>query len=170
MSNMNKRYISKANITSIINKIETKLRNRYTKTEIDSMIASAISGVTQFDYLVVQELPLEGRKGVIYLIANNGSELNLYDEYIWIIISGVGKFEKLGPRKLDISNKLENSDIKVSSSLTKTNDVSGNGLTLDVNVDGTSIVKDSSTGALKINISHFTSAQLATLEAIFSNS
>jgi hypothetical protein len=133
MSNTVERYVDKANFTSVITKVETKLQNRYTKAAADAAIASAIAGVTQFDYELVESLPATGEKGVIYLVPNQGTGSNLYNEYIWIVVSGEGKFENLGQRDLDISGKLENSDVKVdTTSLSKTNDQSGNGFTLDL--------------------------------------
>ena len=66
-----------------------------------SDINSAISGVIQFDYEVVESLPATGAKGKIYLVANSGSGANIYDEYIYIN----SKFELLGTTQLDISGK-----------------------------------------------------------------
>ena len=262
------RYASAEDLSAIFTKIETKLQNRYTKAAADSAIASAIAGVTQFDYQVVDELPASGTKGIIYLVPNSGSGTNLYNEYIWIVVEETGHFELFGAREIDISGKLENSDVKVtsgqitktndvsgngftlaldssvtsalaavpnklenadvkvnstrlaktndgsgngftidlsssvqsslgladtavqpaaiagflegsdvkvSSSMSKTNDQSGNGFTLDVSVDGTTIVKDATTGALKVsddfqlNVDHFTTEQINTLKAIFTD-
>ena len=153
MANTTEHFVSKDNLDAILTKIETKLQNRYTKSQADSAIANAISGISHFDYAVVDPLPAQGTKGTIYLVPNNGTNSNLYDEYIWIVIEEagelVGHFEPLGSREVNVTNKLENTDIKVTTSLNKTNDASGNGFTLDVNVDGTTIVKDETTGALK---------------------
>ena len=139
MANTVERYVDKANFTSVVTKIETKLQNRYTKAQADSAIANAIAGVTQFDYEIPEGgvLPQEGEKGVIYLIPNQGTGSNLYNEYIWIVVEEagepVGHFELFGSREIDISGKLENSDVKVNTStLTKTNDQSGNGFTVDL--------------------------------------
>lgn len=126
-------YASKANLSSILTKVETKLANRYTKAETNSAISSAIAGVTQFDYQIVEELPSTGTKGVIYLLPNTGSGSNIYDEYIWIVVSGEGSFEKVGWQDLDLSGYLVNADVKVNSAtLKKTNDQSGNGMTIDL--------------------------------------
>ena len=133
MANTTEYYSSKANLTSILTKVETKLANRYTKADTDAAIASAIAGVTQFDYELVETLPAEGEKGVIYLVPNSGSGSNLYNEYIWIVVSGTGKFELLGQRDLDLSSYLVNTDVKVNTAtLAKTNDQSGNGMTIDL--------------------------------------
>ena len=76
-------------------------------------IASAVSGVTQIDYSVVESLPSTGKKGIIYLVANSDSGNNIYDEYIYIN----SKFEKLGSREMDLSSYAKKTDIptKVSS-------------------------------------------------------
>lgn len=124
-------YASKANLSSILTKVETKLANRYTKAETASAIASAIAGVTQFNYTIVDELPASGTKGTIYLVANEGSSPNLYDEYIWIVVEETGSWEKLGWQELDLSGYLVGTDVKVDTThITKTADVSGNGFTI----------------------------------------
>lgn len=81
--------------------------------DVTKEIASAVSGVTQIDYSVVEALPSTGKKGVIYLVANSGSGNNIYDEYIYIN----SKFEKLGSREMDLSSNAKKTDIptKVSS-------------------------------------------------------
>ena len=81
--------------------------------DVTKEIASAVSGVTQIDYSVVEALPSTGKKGVIYLVANSGSGNSIYDEYIYIN----SKFEKLGSREMDLSSYAKKTDIptKVSS-------------------------------------------------------
>ena len=81
--------------------------------DVTKEIVSAVSGVTQIDYSVVEALPSTGKKGVIYLVANSGSGNNIYDEYIYIN----SKFEKLGSREMDLSSYAKKTDIptKVSS-------------------------------------------------------
>ena len=81
--------------------------------DVTKEIASAVSGVTQIDYSVVESLPSTGKKGIIYLVANSGSGNNIYDEYIYIN----SKFEKLGSREMDLSSYAKKTDIptKVSS-------------------------------------------------------
>ena len=80
--------------------------------DVTKEIASAVSGVTQIDYSVVESLPSTG-KGIIYLVANSDSGNNIYDEYIYIN----SKFEKLGSREMDLSSYAKKTDIptKVSS-------------------------------------------------------
>lgn len=86
----------------------------YAKSDaVNSQIATAVSGITQIDYTVVDSLPSTGKKGVIYLVANSGTGTNIYDEYIYIN----SKFEKLGSREMDLSSYAKKTDIptKVSS-------------------------------------------------------
>ena len=81
--------------------------------DVTKEIASAVSGVTQIDYSVVESLPSTGKKGIIYLVANSDSGNNINDEYIYIN----SKFEKLGSREMDLSSYAKKTDIptKVSS-------------------------------------------------------
>ena len=148
MANATENYVSKANLSPIITKIETKLNNRYTKAQTDSAISSAIAGVTQFDYQLVDEthpLPATGTKGVIYLVPNEAEGTNIYNEKIWILVDGVGRYEDLGKRDLDLSGYLVGADVKVDgTTITKTPDAEGNGFTLSAQAattvsDGTGI-------------------------------
>ena len=81
--------------------------------DVTEEIASAVSGVTQIDYSVVEQLPSTGKKGIIYLVANSDSGNNIYDEYIYIN----SKFEKLGSREMDLSSYAKKTEIptKVSA-------------------------------------------------------
>jgi len=75
-----------------------------TGTEVDASIAAAISGITSFDFQIVQTLPATGEKGVIYLVPKTGSGSDVYDEYIWVTPSGgTAKFEKIGSTDVDLS-------------------------------------------------------------------
>lgn len=105
-------YLSQADLATLAARIEavflktatfnTTIADYYTSAQTDSAIASAIAGVTQFDYEIVQALPQEGEKGVIYLVPNTGSGSNVYDEYLWIVVEGVGKFELFGTQELEL--------------------------------------------------------------------
>ena len=52
--------------------------NPATKKYVDD----AISGITEFEFSVVNELPQTGEKGIIYLKAHSHGEQDIYDEYI----------------------------------------------------------------------------------------
>ena len=71
-----------------------------TASQVSSAIASAVGGITSFEYEVVQTLPSTGEAGKIYLVANGGTTPNIYDEYIWVN----NAFEKIGTTEIDLSN------------------------------------------------------------------
>ena len=78
-----------------------------TASDVSSAISSAIGDITGIEYQIVEELPGTGEKGVIYLISNNGSGQNIYDEYIW---TGTA-FEKIGTTDVDLSNYWSKTDL-----------------------------------------------------------
>lgn len=71
-----------------------------TASDVSSAISSALADVTGIEYQIVEDLPQTGEKGVIYLISNDGTGNNIYDEYIW---TGTA-FEKIGTTAVDLSN------------------------------------------------------------------
>lgn len=71
-----------------------------TASQVQTAINSAISGITGIDFQVVASLPATGTKGVIYLVSNSGTGINIYDEYIWV----TNRFEKIGTTEIDLSN------------------------------------------------------------------
>lgn len=73
------------------------------ENQVNTLIANAIAGITSFEYQIVPSLPATGEKGVIYLVSNNGSAPNIYDEYIWIASGSGGSFEKIGTTAVDLS-------------------------------------------------------------------
>lgn len=115
MSKTTEYYASKANLSSLLTKIDTKLNNRYTKDEVDTIIG----GITEIDISLgydddgtfvpwtTSNLPATGTKGTIYLVRNaSQSGTNLYDEYIWVPAVGQtpGRYENLGPIDVDLTN------------------------------------------------------------------
>lgn len=66
---------------------------------VTSAIATAVGGITSFEFEVVQSLPATGEAGIIYLLSNGGTGTNIYDEYIW---TGTA-FEKIGTTDIDLS-------------------------------------------------------------------
>lgn len=68
--------------------------NPATKKYVDD----AIGNITEFDFQIVTELPAEGVKGVIYLIAHEHGTGDGYDEYIWV----TDKFEKIGNTDINL--------------------------------------------------------------------
>lgn len=83
-------------------------------TQVQTAINSAISGITGFEYQVVQTLPATGEKGVIYLVPNSGSAPNIYDEYIWIESGQSGSFEKIGTTETDLSGYVTDGELQTA--------------------------------------------------------
>lgn len=91
-----------------------------TYSTLDEILARTIGGITQFDVEVVEELPEVGEKGVLYLVPNEGSGGNIYDEYVWI--PSTESFEKIGTTEIDLSGyeQLVNKVTSISASSTNT--------------------------------------------------
>ena len=81
-----------------------------TATDVDDAITDALSEITSFEFEVVQSLPQEGTKGIIYLVSNSGTGTNSYDEYIWIDGSP-GSYEKIGTTDVDLSGYVQASEM-----------------------------------------------------------
>jgi hypothetical protein len=64
--------------------------------------ATGAGGGAGFDAIVVQELPEEGQKGVVYLLAKDGTAPDVYDEYVWI--NATQTFELIGSTKVDLTD------------------------------------------------------------------
>lgn len=80
-----------------------------TSEQVQSAINSAVAGITGIDFQVVESLPGTGQKGTIYLVSNNGTGQNIYDEYIWL--EEQSKFEKIGTTEVDLSGYLKSEDL-----------------------------------------------------------
>lgn len=73
--------------------------NYQTAAEVAQMIAS----IPQFEVKIVDELPSQGQKMILYLIPKTsaGGD-NIYDEYIWL--ESTSAFELIGTTTVDLSN------------------------------------------------------------------
>lgn len=83
--------------------------NPATKKYVDD----AISGITEFEFSVVNALPQTGEKGIIYLVAHAHGTQDIYDEYIWV----TDKFEKIGNTDIDLSSYV--TDDKLTAEINK---------------------------------------------------
>lgn len=93
---------------------EVQALDYQTATQVQSAINSAISGISGIDFQVVSstgDLPATGTKGTIYLVPNSGSGNNTYDEYVWVVISGTGRYEKIGTTEVDLSGYMQTGDM-----------------------------------------------------------
>lgn len=74
-----------------------------TASEVSSAINSAIGDLEGIEFEIVQELPQNGDKGKIYLVANTDpASNNTYTEYIWLTSSS--SYEKIGTTDVDLSD------------------------------------------------------------------
>lgn len=86
-------------------------------TQVNAAIQSAIAGITGISFQRVNsyaDLPETGAAGTIYLVPNTGSAPNIYDEYIWCVVStnpDVYGYEKIGTTAVDLSGYVQYSDI-----------------------------------------------------------
>lgn len=83
-----------------------------TSTQVQALIDSELAGITGIDFQVVTELPASGVKGTIYLLQNQTSQTDIYDEYIWVTLSGgTAHWEQIGTTAVDFSNYWSKSDL-----------------------------------------------------------
>ena len=90
-------------------KVDNTLDSTSTNPVENRVITSAISSLVSIRCEVVSELPATGENGVIYFVPNDGSEPNIYDEYIWI--DSTGKFELIGTTEIDLTNYVTKDDL-----------------------------------------------------------
>lgn len=71
-------------------------------------IMQAIASIPQFNMSIVDELPLAGEKMTLYLVPKEGTNNDVYDEYIWI--EQTSSFEHLGTTAVDLTDYVKNTD------------------------------------------------------------
>lgn len=83
-----------------------------TESQVQDAIDASLADITGIDFQVVDALPTQGVKGVIYLLHNSASSPNSYDEYIWITpATGDPHYEKIGTTDVDLSNYWNNTNL-----------------------------------------------------------
>lgn len=102
---------AQANKTIVDNAMSDSSTNPVQNAIVKGYIDNAIAGVTGIDFQIVASLPATGEKGVIYLVSHSGTAPDVYDEYIWITVSGTGQFEKIGTTQIDLSSYMQFSDM-----------------------------------------------------------
>ena len=76
-------------------------------------IMQAIASIPQFKLSIVDELPLAGEKMTLYLVPKEGTNNDVYDEYIWI--EQTSSFEHLGTTAVDLTDYVKNTDYATST-------------------------------------------------------
>jgi hypothetical protein len=112
-------YALKSEIPNISN-LATKdeLPTQVSELENDSNYATqtqvlqAIASIPQFSLSIVEALPTTGAKMTLYLVPKEGTNNDVYDEYIWIEQSS--SFEHLGTTAVDLTDYVKNTDIATS--------------------------------------------------------
>lgn len=96
-------------------------------TQVNAAIQSAIAGITGISFQRVNsyaDLPATGAAGTIYLVPNTGSAPNIYDEYIWCVVStspDTYGYEKIGTTAVDLSGYVQYTDISTLTNQEVTN-------------------------------------------------
>ena len=103
--------LNKPTIPTVDQQMSDSSTNAISNSVVKGYIDDAIAGVTGIDFQIVATLPATGTKGVIYLVSHSGTAPDVYDEYIWITVSGTGQFEKIGTTQIDLSSYMQFSDM-----------------------------------------------------------
>lgn len=90
-------------------------------------VDDAIGNITQFECNVVDALPASGSKGVIYFVAHNHGDTDVYDEFIWVS----DKFERIGNTDIDLSDYAKTNDVSNQLSNKVNTSTTINGVKLD---------------------------------------
>ena len=78
-----------------------------TSSQVQTAIASALSGISGVEFEVVASLPSTGQPATIYLLSNSGTAPNIYDEYIYVS----SKWEKIGSTDVDLTGYWAKDDL-----------------------------------------------------------
>lgn len=79
--------------------------NYTTQTDVLALIAS----IPQFKLSIVETLPEVGEKMILYFVPKEGTENDIYNEYIWI--EETSKFEFLGSTAVDLTDYVKKEEI-----------------------------------------------------------
>lgn len=91
-----------------------------TLSQLTTKISEAVGKITSFEYKIVPSLPsiADGKVGIVYLVGNNGSGNNVYDEYIFLPPDSPfeGRYEKIGTTDIDLTPYAKKTEIPVAVS------------------------------------------------------
>ena len=74
----------------------------------NSDIAQAIASISQFKISIVDALPTAGEAKTLYLVPKEGTDNDVYNEYLWL--EQDSKFEFLGTTAVDLTDYVKNTD------------------------------------------------------------
>ena len=90
-------YALKEEIPTLVSELEND-SNYATQTQV----MQAIANIPQFSLSIVNELPSTGAKMTLYLVPKEGTDNDVYNEYIWI--EQTSSFEHLGSTAVDLTD------------------------------------------------------------------
>lgn len=96
-------YALVEDIPTLVSELEND-SNYATQTQV----LQAIASIPQFKLSIVDELPSAGEKMTLYLVPKEGTNNDVYDEYIWI--EQTTSFEHLGTTAVDLTDYVKNTD------------------------------------------------------------
>lgn len=85
--------------------LTTLNQSYYNRNQINELVSSMTGPMFE----KVEELPEIGENNIIYLIHQEGSETNIFDEYIWLSDGKI--FEKIGSTQADFDNYYNKTEI-----------------------------------------------------------
>ena len=93
----------------VVTNKDGQIVNTILVSEVKYLIDNAIQKIIPrlgFKAVIVEELPLHGEFGYIYLVPKTGEDDDVYNEYIWVLEEGqeVGEWEFLGNSSIDLTN------------------------------------------------------------------
>lgn len=87
-------------MSSLMSELEVDGVIYTSESELEKALNSALNAPQGLEFKIVDELPSEGKKGVIYLIPLGDEGDNKFEEWIYVD----GKWELLGNARVDLSN------------------------------------------------------------------
>lgn len=92
--------------------------------------------LTGIKYLVVQELPVSGEEGTIYLVPSEDPETqNVYDEYIYITSSLPPRWEKIGSTEVNFDDYYNKDAVDALLALKQGLLIAGTNISIDPNTN-----------------------------------
>ena len=110
LENVKENYVKEGlvNTTAELTETEKASIKGYLGYAEPTDIISAIASIPQFKLTIVSELPTKGEKMTLYLVPKEGTNNDVYDEYIWI--EQTESFEHLGTTAVDLTDYVKNTD------------------------------------------------------------
>lgn len=102
-------YALKEEIPTLVSELEND-----SQFATQTQVMQAIASIPQFKLSIVNKLPLAGEKMTLYLVPKEGTNNDIYDEYIWI--EQTSSFEFLGTTAVDLSDYVKNTDYATANS------------------------------------------------------